>query len=174
MALRATYFLSVIYGDPVYQKQQILRLSFSCYKIIFSDIMKHYLAVIFMIAVTIIQSTGIIRSTTVFSSPAGPRKSVQYSRLHHYLHGYCQSLSQVIILHLHLLLSTITAIRKRILQEGEAGQLTQLGHIAVAVGIADAATILVVQTLMGTSNYIFFLFHNKNVDDLYDNELINL
>ena len=136
--------------------------------------MKHYLAVIFMIAVTIIQSTGIIWSTTVFSSSAGPRKSVQYSRLHHHLHDYCQSLSQVIILHLHLLLSAITPIRKRILQEGETGQLTQLGHIAVAVGIADATTILVVQTLMGTSNYISFLFQNKNVDDLSDNELINL
>ena len=136
--------------------------------------MKHYLAVIFMIAVTIIQSTGIIWSTTVFSSSAGPRKSVQYSRIHHHLHDYCQSLGQVIILHLHLLLSAITPIRKRILQEGETGQLTQLGHVAVAVGIADATTILVVQTLMGTSNYISFLFQNKNVDDLSDNELINL
>ena len=77
-----------------------------------------------MIAVTIIQSTGIIWSTTVFSSSAGPRKSVQYSRLHHHLHDYCQSLGQVIILHLHLLLATITAIRERVLQKGEASQLT--------------------------------------------------
>ena len=123
--------------------------------------MKHYLAVIFMIAVTIIQSTGIIWSAAVFSSPAGPRKSVQCSRLHHHLHGYCQSLGQVIILHLHLLLSAITPIRQGILQEGETGQLTQLGHVVVAVGIADATTILVVQTLMGTSNYISFLFHSK-------------
>ena len=136
--------------------------------------MKHYLTVVLMITVTIIQGTGIIRSTTVFSSPAGPWKSVQCSRLHHHLHGYSQSLGQVIILHLHLLLATITAIRERILQEGETGQLTQLGHVAVAVSIADATTILVVQTLMGTSNYISFLFQNKNVDDLSDNELINL
>ena len=115
--------------------------------------MKHYLTVVLMITVTISQGTGIIRSTTVFSSPAGPWKSVQCSRLHHHLHGYCQSLSQVIILHLHLLLSAITPIRQGILQEGETGQLTQLGHIAVAVGIArSGATTFMVETLAGTLN----------------------
>ena len=121
--------------------------------------MKHYLTVVLMITVTISQGTGIIRSTTVFSSSAGPWKSVQCSRLHHHLHGYCQSLGQVIILHLHLLLSTITAIRERILQEGETGQLTQPGHIAVAVGIArPGATALMVETLAGTLNRAYSLF----------------
>merc|ERR1711949_27843 len=85
---------------------------------------QHSLAVVVMVAVPDIQSTGKIWPAAVLPAPAGPGESVQHPNLHHHLHDYSQSPSQVIILHLHLLLATITAIRERVLQKGEASQLT--------------------------------------------------
>ena len=105
-----------------------------------------------MIAVAIIQSTGIIRSTTVLSSPAVPGKSVQSRHLHHHLHDYSQSLSQVIILHHHLLLPAITLVRQGVLEECEAGELAQQRHVAEAVRVTHPAQLLVVETLVGAVN----------------------
>ena len=59
----------------------------------------HYpLAVMVMVTVPLPQSTGVIRSAAVVPAPAGPGQGVQHCSSHHHLHGYSQSLSQVIIL----------------------------------------------------------------------------
>ena len=97
----------------------------------------HYpLAVMFMVTVSLPQSTGVIRSAAVLPAPAGPGQGVQHACRYH-----------------HLLLPPITAIRQRVLQECEGGQLTQQGHIAVAVGIAHSRSrTLMMETLARALN----------------------
>ena len=54
--------------------------------------------------------------------------------------------------HHHLLLPAITEVRQGILEEGEAGELTQQRHVAEAVRVTQPAQLLVVETLVGAVN----------------------